>query len=97
METSCLEEWPPEYCWSGEDCYLGCSSYRFCHPAGATGLVLEGVETPGEVVEGVTTLMTAGNCRPDGLTYFVKEEASGECWVWGHDVGYYASRGCTEL
>ena len=34
--------------------------------------------------------------RENDITYYL-EDSAGFCFVWGHDVAYYAARGCTEM
>ncbi|MEZ4318470.1 MAG: hypothetical protein R3F61_13240 [Myxococcota bacterium] len=79
--------------WFGEDCYLGTGSYQLCHPVGMTGATLTYVAAPGDVVEGSTMLLsvdTPASSTP-ALTYILIGETSGECWVWGDDITYYAA------
>lgn len=86
--------------WTGEDCYLGepGTSFQFCHGVGMTGATLSHVDTPGEVVEGSTTLLsvdTPASATPE-LTYIITGETSGTCWVWGHDINYFDGANCEE-
>ncbi len=89
--------------WAGEDCLeavpegygLADGGVQVCHPLGATGGSLARVKDYQAVVAGESTLFW------DGLgtesTYIFLDADETNCWVFGHDVSYYAGSGCTEL
>ncbi len=84
--------------WTGEDCYEGYTAsdgtlYLYCHPMTATGGSLISVSTVSDIVEGSTTIMSDAIT----LTYYLEEDSTGACWVWGSDPGYYAALGCETL
>lgn len=81
------------YGWRGEDCGGGSGAFVICHAVEAPTDVLTEVCVPGEVVGGATTLFDAS--KDPYLTYYLSDGAS--CFVWGADVAYYATLGCTEL
>jgi hypothetical protein len=86
--------------WTGEDCYLGepDTTFQFCHPVGNTGATLNNVATIGEIVEGQTMLLSVDTPAEDTpeLTYYVETSDGTQCWVWGHDISYYAALNCEE-
>lgn len=86
--------------WTGEDCFNGYTTgdgtvYDICHVADSTGVVLSG-GTLGDLCDdcGVTIMQ---NVASSVTTYYVSSDATGDCWVWGHDVSYYGTLGCTEM
>lgn len=77
--------------WLGEDCLPG----NACHPLAVGSTInLVSVNTIAEVQAGSTTLLKS--TMQEGITYYVAD-ATGSCWVWGHNVAHYASKSCTEL
>lgn len=81
--------------WFGEDCFEGTGSFNLCHPASTTGVTLTEVSAAGDVVEGSTTLFNSDDNAT--LTYVLTAAGSTDCWVWGDDVAYYESFGCTDI
>lgn len=85
-------------CWTGEDCVYGYTTgsgttYNFCHPASASGVFLQTVDSFEAIVEGSTTIHSASTVN----TYFMEEVSTGTCWVWGADTSYYGGLGCTDI
>ena len=83
--------------WYGEDCVDGpgpnSGDYDICHPASETGVTLDTVVEPGNVVAGSTTLFTYALAEDGSITYVLHGDAA--CWTWGHDPSYYESKfGC---
>lgn len=82
--------------WIGEDCFASP-----CHTVGAGTHVLEQVDDcedtgfdGSSVVFGQTTAF--GAASEDDLTWMF-DDGGGFCFVFGHDVAYYAVLGCQEL
>ena len=90
VETDCGDD--AGRCWTGEDCLYGDATGTFflCHPVERGERDLEQVFSVLDLVEGETTLFT----RESGLTYIFDDGR--DCWVWGHDAGYYAGLGCAK-
>ena len=82
--------------WYGEDCFMGYGGFNYCHDFTGDTLNLAEVTDCSvlSVVEGQTTLFDAA--KDPYLTYILGNDQN-ECWVWGHDVSYYAALPCTEL
>ncbi len=80
--------------WMGEDCLNGDGDTQVCHPIGdGVDRVLTQVCSSAEVIAGSTTFLDAG--REPFLTYYLSDAE--DCFVWGHDITYYAGLGCTEM
>jgi hypothetical protein len=65
------------------------------HPASSTGVALDQVGSPGNVVLGSTTLFSSATAGT--LTFIVRVCNGTECWVWGDDPGTFDNQGCTVL
>ncbi len=84
-----------DLCWTGEDCYLGYSNWRYCHDLSTTGgtLYYGGDATsldPGETV-------FYNDAFEPYTTFYLVDDTSGSCWVWGDQISYYQALGCVEL
>jgi hypothetical protein len=90
--------------WYGEDCHLG-----GCHRFDGLSGTLAYVDDPEDVAWATSTLFDGGS---DGLgDAFTAEDADRltyvlqivggthdtDCFVWGHDVTYYAADTCVEM
>lgn len=89
--------------WYGETCVVGEEpggyedyGYDVCHRLGASGGSLVSTTSLGVVASGYT-LFNEHIAGRDDITYALFDTSSADCWVWGHDVGYYADFGCTEV
>lgn len=66
-------------------------------------LTLDRVSTPTEIVDtgtAQTMLLPVDNppsATPDNTFYIGDQAGTGNCMVFGHDVSYYASLGCTDI
>ena len=86
--------------WTGEDCYLGYTlssglTLAYCHPirAGSNHFAYDG--SAAALDEATETVFPAS--FREVTTYYLEENATGACWVWGHDPSYYDALPCTEL
>ena len=79
--------------WYGEDCFLGLGTQLMCHVFEGAALELHGVRNPVHAVGGQATLLQSDM----QLTYLLQHAESDACWVWGHDVRYYAPLDCAPL
>ena len=94
--------------WYGEDCLKGVKNdLDACHPvpAGNTGITLNKVAAPGDVMAGSTTLLS--EALSVGVTYVLIRGAAGdegwhegtveECYTWGRESDYYGGLGCNPV
>lgn len=65
-----------------------CIGSRYCHPCGTIGTTLTLGGDPDDLEEGVETAF-ANNSYEPGVTYYVENKSTQECWAWGHDPNYY--------
>ena len=84
--------------WYGENCLGGAAGYDICHSfSAASPLVLDSVHPDvggaglDALVENSTTLLWAAL----GITYYLADKGTGECWTWGDETTYYTSEGCS--
>ncbi len=77
--------------WYGEDCYVGTGGWQYCHTMAGDTLHLDQETDLNAIVEGSTTLFWPGF----DLTYMITQGS--DCYVWGHDISYYGSFGCTPI
>ena len=101
-ETNAACESAEYGCWTGEDCIYGYVSPDgsvelgpYCHPFSGGSLSLADGSADCTVTEGSSTCFATPDY--EGLVTYYAENATGDCWVWGSDVGYYSGLGCTNL
>lgn len=91
-------------CWTGEDCDGGYelsdgTLLQYCHPISGGSLTLSYGGAFDNLAEGSATVFAAAENDAgvsfDGSVTYYLETTSAECYVWGHNPGYYS--GCTEL
>ena len=88
--------------WYGETCIPGDEprgyddyGYDVCHQLAGSGGFLTSIY-PSIADVGVNQTLFDEIHEVD-LTYFIGEEGTGACWVFGEDVGYYSDFDCEEL
>lgn len=64
-----------------------------CHTLGASGgsFAIDDCDTPSDA----TSCIPVDGYRLGHMTFVLKPSVGSGCWVWGQDVDYYASLGCT--
>lgn len=88
--------------WYGETCIPGDEpggyddyGYDVCHRLGGSGGAVTSVYPSIDDVDENQTLFD--EVHDVDLTYFLGEEGTSQCWVFGEDVDYYSDFGCEEL
>ena len=92
--------------WFGEDCLEGVTNgLDACHPvpAGNTGITLNHVAMPDDVMAGSATLLSEDLSA--GVTYVLIRGAAGDdgwhdsqdCYTWGRDSDYYEALNCNPV
>ena len=65
-----------------------CVGSRYCHPCGTTGVTLALGGDPDNLIEGQQTAFPDSSYEA-GVTYYVENASTYECWTWGHDPYFY--------
>ena len=84
-----------ELCWTGEDCYLGYSSWLYCHTLSTNGGTLYYGGDATSLDSGETVFYN--DEFEQHTTFYLVDDSSGDCWVWGDQVSYYQALSCSEL
>ena len=58
------------------------------HPCGTIGVTLSLGGDPADLEEGAETAFEDNSYEP-GVTYYVENRSTLECYAWGHDPYYY--------
>ena len=88
--------------WFGETCIWGSEPWGYddygvdvCHSLGSSGGFIVSVYPDLGDVETNATLFPQS--LSNNITYFIGDNASTDCWVFGDDPGYYSEFGCDTL
>jgi len=65
-----------------------CVGSLYCHDCGKLGVELAYGGDPGDLEEGEETFFSDQSYEL-GVTYYVENKTTRECWVWGNDPNYY--------
>ncbi len=88
--------------WYGEDCIEGreenSGPYDICHDeVSKSGITLETVDSPQDLVANVTTLMNDTIDSAGHVAYVFIANETDDCWVSNDAEGDYDDFGCTEV